>query len=178
MLAPWALVAFALAQDGPAGQAVVIDGDSLIVGGVEVRLHGVDAPEWDQTCWNAADVAYPCGRRVAQALAERIRGEEVACLTIDTDPYGRTVAKCFVGAADLGSMLVRAGGAVAYVRYSVDYVDREEVAKARVRGIWSGAFDPPDLWRRLSDDEKVRRVSAIEASLATDPSGRSIRPLD
>ena len=32
------------------GPAAVIDGDSLRVAGVEVRLHGVDAPEGRQTC--------------------------------------------------------------------------------------------------------------------------------
>jgi len=178
MVAFSAFVALALAQDGPEGTAEVIDGDSLRVGGVEVRLHGVDAPEWDQTCWNAEGAPWPCGRRVAQALTGFVREHDVACLAIDTDPYGRTVAKCWVGTVDLGALLVRAGGAVAYERFSVDYVDVEAVARARLRGVWSGPFDPPDRWRRLSDDEKARRVREVERSLATDPSGRSIRPLD
>lgn len=178
MVAVWLAIVAAFAQGGPAGPAVVIDGDSLIVGGVEVRLHGVDAPEWDQTCWNADRVAYPCGRRVAQAVAGFVRDREVSCLAIDVDPYGRTVAKCFVGAVDLGAVLVGAGGAVAYVRFSHDYVAAETLAQARLKGVWSGTFDPPDRWRRLSDRDKERRVEAVEASLAADPTGRSVRPLD
>jgi endonuclease YncB( thermonuclease family) len=32
------------------GYARSIDGDSLYVGETEVRLFGIDAPEWSQTC--------------------------------------------------------------------------------------------------------------------------------
>jgi endonuclease YncB( thermonuclease family) len=45
----------ALAQNFPtiSGTATVKDGDSLMIGGLEVRLHGIDAPELDQTCKDA-----------------------------------------------------------------------------------------------------------------------------
>ena len=46
------------------GKACVIDGDSLAVGGVleekwcrggvEVRISGIDAPEWNQACTGAS----------------------------------------------------------------------------------------------------------------------------
>lgn len=32
------------------GPAIVIDGDTLWVGGTEVRIHGIDAPETAQKC--------------------------------------------------------------------------------------------------------------------------------
>ena len=33
------------------GAAKVIDGDTIIVAGETIRLHGIDAPEVDQTFW-------------------------------------------------------------------------------------------------------------------------------
>src|SRR5262249_53482378 len=32
------------------GQAWVVDGDSLRIAGTSIRLEGIDAPEWDQSC--------------------------------------------------------------------------------------------------------------------------------
>ncbi len=55
-----------------AGPATVIDGGTLAVGGRRVRLHGIVAPGLDQTCFDAQERGYPCGRVAAQALAARI----------------------------------------------------------------------------------------------------------
>ena len=48
------LAALAMASPAPAaplwGIGKAIDGDSLTVDGKEVRLHGIDAPEFNQTC--------------------------------------------------------------------------------------------------------------------------------
>ena len=32
------------------GAAWIVDGDSSRIGRVSIRLEGIDAPEWDQTC--------------------------------------------------------------------------------------------------------------------------------
>jgi len=44
--------------------------------------------------------------------------------------------------------MVLQGHAVAYRRYSKDYIAAEERAQAEKRGIWSGQFTMPWLWRR------------------------------
>lgn len=44
--------------------------------------------------------------------------------------------------------LVRNGLAVAYVKYSTDYLPQEVVARGARLGIWSGAFVPPAEWRK------------------------------
>ena len=44
--------------------------------------------------------------------------------------------------------LVRAGWAVAYRRYSTDYVATEAAAKAAGAGIWQGKFTAPEACRR------------------------------
>jgi len=43
--------------------------------------------------------------------------------------------------------MVAAGWAVAYRKYSLDYVADEERAKRARLGIWSGSFEMPWDWR-------------------------------
>ena len=42
---------FSRRTDSLTGPAKVIDGDTIVVAGQLVRLHGIDAPELDQTFW-------------------------------------------------------------------------------------------------------------------------------
>ena len=129
------------------GRASVIDGDSIQVAGREVRLHGIDAPEFMQTCVASGKI-WPCGKRAARAFARRISGRRVACTPKDRDHYGRIVARCRQGGEDLNAWLVAEGWALAYRRHSRAYVDEETAARAARRGIWRGDFVPPWEWRR------------------------------
>jgi endonuclease YncB( thermonuclease family) len=129
------------------GPARVIDGDTLDMAGQRIRLHGVDAFERDQTCGAGAS-AWPCGRMAAETLSRRLDGRTVACEPLDTDRYGRTVARCRTGGEDLGAFLVDRGLAVAYRRYSDDYVAAEDTARASRIGVWRApSFTGPAEWR-------------------------------
>ena len=44
--------------------------------------------------------------------------------------------------------MVRKGWALAYRRYSMDYVDEESEAQKTGVGIWRGEFVPPWQWRK------------------------------
>ena len=129
------------------GRARVIDGDTIDVGTVRVRLHGVDAPESAQSCL-AAGERWPCGQRATQALVGRIGGRTVDCSERDRDRYGRIVAVCRHGGRDVNAWLAGQGWALAYRRYSWAYVNEESSAKAARRGIWRGQFVAPWDWRR------------------------------
>lgn len=149
LLGIFALCVAALSQEALPGPARIVDGDTLEVQGQRIRLHGVDAPEKDQTCQRKATV-YHCGAVALVRLEELIDGRPVTCTPLDRDRYGRMIARCFVGQPhiDLGGWLVRQGLAVAYVKYSTDYLPQESVARGARLGIWSGAFVPPAEWRR------------------------------
>ena len=129
------------------GLARVVDGDTLHVDRVRVRLHGIDAPESAQRCRTSGRL-WPCGREATRALARRIGGRPVACEERDRDRYGRVVAVCTVGGLDLNRWMVAEGWAFAYRRYSRDYVATESRARAARRGIWRGAAVAPWDWRR------------------------------
>lgn len=129
------------------GVPTVIDGDTIDIHGQRIRLHGIDAPESKQICISGGE-KYRCGQRAALALSDRIGRGSVTCKAKDTDRYGRVVAVCFKGQQDLNGWLVSQGLAVAYRRYSQDYVGQENNAKAVSVGLWSGDFVMPWDWRR------------------------------
>ena len=112
------------------GPASAIDGDTVDVGGVLVRLHGVDAPESAQSCRSAGGGRWPCGREAARALAEQVDGELLACEERDRDAYGRVVAACRVRGQDLNAWMVAQGWPLAYLPYATDYVGLESQARA------------------------------------------------
>jgi endonuclease YncB( thermonuclease family) len=124
------------------GRAYIIDGDSLSVGGVEIRLYGIDAPEFRQICRRAAR-PWACGKGAARFLRQLIGGRELRCRPREEDVYRRTVAVCFVEGSDLGAAMVRAGQAVAYGAYGAE----EQDARQAQRGIWSSQFEQPSEWR-------------------------------
>lgn len=133
-----------------AGRASVIDGDTIEIAGRRFRLHGIDAPESGQSCTGADGETYRCGQRAALALAEKIGNSIVACKKREVDRYRRIVGVCGTSGMDLNAWMVEQGHAVAYRRYSHDYVAQEESAKRSKHGIWAGSFIPPEEWRRGS----------------------------
>ena len=129
------------------GRATVVDGDGLEIGGTKIRLFGIDAPEIDQYCNRADGTRWRCGQYATVELDRTIAGREVACSVRDKDRYGRPVAVCRIAETDLGETQVRSGLAVAYRKFTRDYVDEEDDARGAKRGVWSGPFEMPWEWR-------------------------------
>jgi endonuclease YncB( thermonuclease family) len=129
------------------GPARVIDGDSLEVQGQRIRLHGIDAPESSQIC-RLDGKPWQCGKDAANALAGKIARRPVTCEESDRDRYKRIIARCTVAGEDIGDWMVVNGWAVAYRRYSQDYIDEEAEAQAARHGIWASEFVKPWEWRR------------------------------
>lgn len=130
-----------------AGRASVIDGDTIEVHGQRIRLHGIDAPEGAQLC-QVKDKSWLCGQQASLALNAKIAGRTVSCKQKDVDRYRRIVAVCFAGGDDLNAWMVAEGWALAYRRYSTEYVRQESNASAANLGIWRGDFVAPWDWRR------------------------------
>lgn len=124
------------------GAAEVVDGDGLRVQGVVIRLHGIDAPEHDQTCQYARGAIWRCGEAATSHLAQMIAGTMVTCTELDRDHYDRSVARCEAGGVDLAEAMVAEGLAWAYLRYSDAYAPAEATARQLGIGIWSGANQP------------------------------------
>lgn len=137
------------------GRPSIADGDTLVIRDVRIRLHGIDAPESGQNCEDAGGKSYRCGQHAALALADHIGEAPVTCEPRDTDRYGRTVAVCRKEGEDLNAWMVSQGHAIAYRRYSEEYVLLESKARLAKRGIWAGVFEIPSDWRRCKRGEGV-----------------------
>lgn len=130
------------------GRAWVVDGDTIHVGGLRIRLEDIDAPERDQTCIDPAGKAWPCGVAATRRLRERIAGQSLTCAPRAHDRYGRVIAGCALpDGSDLNAWLVRQGWALAS-GFTRAYASEEAEAKAQRRGIWAGSFVAPSEWRR------------------------------
>jgi endonuclease YncB( thermonuclease family) len=129
------------------GAVEVIDGDSMRRGADEIRLNGIDAPEYRQTCRDEDGKDWTCGKESGSALRGLVSKADVRCDGIETDRYGRIVADCFSGALSLNGEMVRLGWAIAYRQHSLKYVAQENEAKRAKRGIWRGTFEDPETWR-------------------------------
>ena len=130
------------------GKPRVIDGDTIEIADERIRLHGIDAPEAKQTCKDNNGKEWRCGQDATFALLNLVGNHWITCKGDKRDRYKRLIAVCFAGPHNLNAKMVRQGWALAYRRYSMDYVDDERAAKVARKGIWSGEFVPPWEWRK------------------------------
>ncbi|SLN31770.1 Succinoglycan biosynthesis protein ExoI [Falsiruegeria litorea R37] len=117
------------------GSVRVIDADTWDVGGTRVRLHGIDAPELDQTCTRASGQGWDCGAWATQQVRSLYDGHAAQCTRVTQDRYGRMVARCRVQGDDVGQALVSQGLAFAFRKYSTDYVGAENHARSAAMGL-------------------------------------------
>ena len=139
--------ASALGESALMGTATVIDGDTIEIHGQRIRLHGIDAPESGQGCTRPDGTSWRCGQQASLAIADHIGTATVRCEPHGPDRYRRVIAICFKRAEDLNRWMVTSGWAVAYRKYSLDYVADEEKAHRAGLHLWSSTFEMPWDWR-------------------------------
>jgi len=108
------------------GRCWVIDGDTIVIDRVHVRLAGIDAPELD----------HPWGQRSKWALVQLCKGQTVTARVRPELSYDRLVAECFLpDGRDLAAELVRIGLALDWTKFSGGKYRHLEPADARSR-LW------------------------------------------
>jgi endonuclease YncB( thermonuclease family) len=131
------------------GSARVIDGDTISIADMHIRLWGIDAPERQQTCLAQNGDVYECGRDAAAVLLELTRDRRVDCTERDRDRNSRIVAVCKTDAGEPNAAtMVRRGWAVDFTKYGHGrYRSDDERARREQLGIWAGRFEMPWEWR-------------------------------
>lgn len=108
------------------GRARVVDGDTLVIRKVRIRLFGIDAPELN----------HPHGKTAKWALIRLCKGQEVQADVVQVDAHGRAVARCSLpDGRDLSAEMVKAGLAIDWPKFSAGAYRAMEVPDAR-RKMW------------------------------------------
>jgi endonuclease YncB( thermonuclease family) len=130
------------------GRAFIIDGDTLKINGIKIRLAGVDAPEISQKCKIRGHIEN-CGEIVKLRLVQATSNEDITCYGHGKDYFGRVLAECYVNDININKWLLREGLAVYY--YNKDfrsYKILETLAKQERNGLWDSEFQNPKEYRR------------------------------
>lgn len=121
------------------GRCYVIDGDTIVIDTVKIRLAGIDAPELE----------HPWGKKSKWALVKLCRDQVVTAQFHEETSHDRCVATCFLpDGRDLGAELVRMGLAVDWPKFSGGKYRHLEPPGIR-RKLWradarqKGRFPPP-----------------------------------
>lgn len=140
--------------DAISGRPTVTDGDTLrFIGGIKVRLFGIDTPEKTQRC-EANGACYQCGKEAADYVRSIIGDQQVTCEFTGDKSYDRYVAICSVGKRDLGEAVIAAGWALPYEQFlrghrlERSYTSALKTAQSKALGMNRGRFIPPEDWRR------------------------------
>ena len=159
------------------GPARVVDGDTIVISDIRIRLEGIDAPESGQTCGQRWLGTWACGEAATTHLVQLVRDREVRCDSRGVDLYGRMLGICYTAGLELNADMVRNGFAWAFVKYSVRLVEAEAGARALRLGIWQGDATPAWVWRAQRWAQAARDTDAGGARTAsvqpTPPSGNT-----
>lgn len=86
----------------------IVDGDTLWLQGVNLRLESYDTPEpYNDICGGRAEVAL--AHQASARLQQLLNGNPFTVETGDEDRYGRVLATIRIGGRDVGDILIAEG---------------------------------------------------------------------
>ncbi|KKB10188.1 hypothetical protein VE26_01725 [Devosia chinhatensis] len=86
----------------------VVDGDTVWLDGMNLRLQAYDTPEpYNDICGGAQEVAL--ANRASARLLDLLNSNSFSVETFGTDRYDRTLATIRIGGTDVGDILISEG---------------------------------------------------------------------
>lgn len=108
------------------GKCWVIDGDTIVIDKVHIRLFGIDAPELD----------HPYGKQAKWAMVKLCKGQVITATLHNRQSHDRVVATCRLpDGRDLSEELVKMGLAIDWPKYSDGVYRRFELEGIRKK-LW------------------------------------------
>ena len=106
------------------GYAHVIDGDTIKIRGMKIRLAGINAPELDR----------PYGVKSKYEMVNIVKGKKVYVVPDGTTSFDRIVATCYIdGDLDIGAELIKRGLALDIPSFTGGKYTELETREARRR---------------------------------------------
>ena len=132
------------------GKAFALDGDSLTIKKIKIRLNRIDAPEFSQECLNAKSQQYQCGLVSKNFLIDLVKNQEVVCYYQKLDIYNRILGDCYIDKLNINNHLLANGMAIIYDFNDAtsQEIELEKIAKEQQKGIWQGPFELPKTYRK------------------------------
>lgn len=146
--------------------ANAIDGETLLIEGLEVNLFGIDAMERDQVCQDMQGADYVCGRSAVMALQKLIEGNPVICLPLFNLGETRVLGTCevilpgekpptapedFIGDEyrpnSLSRLMVEQRHALTIGYGPEIFAEEQRQAQILRAEAWAGSFEPPSHFR-------------------------------
>lgn len=112
---------------------VVVSAGTIAVGGRDIHLAGVAAPDSAQSCGEGS-TAWPCGIMARAALRRFVRARAIECEVPAGAGEVPDRATCHVGGQDIAAWLIAQGWAK---RTGDRYEDQEMAARDAELGLWS-----------------------------------------
>ena len=141
------------------GKCWVIDGDTIVIDKLHIRLAGIDAPELD----------HPFGQQSKWAMVALCKGQTVTARIKPELSYDRLVGECFLpDGRDLAAELVKVGLALDWPKFSGGKYRSLEPADAR-RKLWranlrQGGMMPPGRAGQVLNPRVARALPARPAT--------------
>jgi len=161
------------------GRAHFVDGDTLDIAGVRIRVHGIDAPERDEVCQRFNGASWACGAWATQEVRRRWQGKRLTCHDLGERTHGRVVARCLHEGRDIAAVLVAEGVVLSCPRYAVQhahsrgYLDAEKEAAFAGLGLHVG---PPTSRGGFCDIPGVPPPVALPARQTAEPATSPAAP--
>ncbi|MCK4712616.1 MAG: thermonuclease family protein [Marinosulfonomonas sp.] len=96
-------------QQSLCGYCHVIDGDTIVINKVKIRLAGIDAPELN----------HPWGQNSKWAAIKMCKGKKITAKLVGRLSHDRVVATCYLpDGTDIGAALVEVGLAIDWPKFS------------------------------------------------------------
>ncbi len=145
-------------NDVYSGIGRALDGDNILINeATEIRLWGIDAPEYQQKCYSPSQEAeVGCGLKAQAFLDKLLSHTQISCSHEGTDRYNRILSICQTAdGTEINKKLVAEGWALDYTQYSgARYRMAEYKAKRENKGLWQYQFDLPHIWRQNKRNNK------------------------
>ena len=134
----------------------VVDGNTIIINFLNIRLHGIEAPNAEQLCEIDGE-SWLCGWEATNALAHIVGRHWVSCRQNRLNEGDVVGATCFAGnVLNINAWMVRNGWATAQNQTNTRFLQLEILARQEQIGIWRTKYKNTEHLRHSINESTIQ----------------------